>query len=108
MKRLFILWDQPTGGSAEHASDWIAQEVKKFWDLPGVQEVELVRVGPASDRHARWHDWMLVAKLQPRVRGDVVDREPLLRDFVADLHSLRARPIILLERDAEMASAGRA
>jgi hypothetical protein len=104
MRRLFILWDQPAEGSGEHARDWIAQEVKRLWDTPGVQEVELVPVGSASKRHPRWHDWLLVVKLQPRVSGDVVDRDPLFRELVADLRSLGARPIVLLEKP-EMASA---
>jgi hypothetical protein len=106
MRRLFILWEQPVGGSDEDAHDWIEQEVRKLQAAPGIEQVELVCLGPASDRHARWHDWLLVAELQRDVSGDVIDREPLLRDFIADLRSLRARPMVLLERNAEMTGAG--
>jgi hypothetical protein len=106
MRRLFIFWEQPVGGSDADAREWIGQEVWKLRAVPGVEQVELVRLGTASERHARWHDWLLVAELQRNVSGAVVDGEPVLREFVADLRSLRARPMVLLERHAEMAAPG--
>jgi hypothetical protein len=103
MGRLFILWEQPAGGSDDETRDWLRQEVWNLQAVPGIEELELVRVGPASERHARWHDWLLVAELQRDIGGDVIDREPLLREFVEELRSLRAKPIVLLESGAEMA-----
>jgi hypothetical protein len=104
MRRVFVLWERPLTGSLEEAQHWVEQGVSRLRQAPRIQQAELISLGVPSERRAHWHDWLLVLWLHHDYAGDVVDREPLLREFIADLRSLRMRPTVLLELEVDRGS----
>jgi hypothetical protein len=105
MRRLFVLWERPPTSSLREAQHWVQQEVSKLQRAAGVLQAELISLGAPSKRHAHSHDWLLILSLHHDYGGDIVDSEPPLREFIADLRSLRMRPAVVLEMDADRAGA---
>jgi hypothetical protein len=93
--RLVILWSVRGSRSPAELADWAREQLPVLRAAPGVHEVWLRRVAPAS---RRWPvDWNGAFEL--RVGGEYVDElcdRGACGDLLADMRLLGMRPVVML------------
>ena len=91
--RVVVLWRRCYVISDEEDARWVKQEIEKPRDCEGVLGLTLHRVESAAVRHPRQWEWCLELEVADGT-ANVVVRDPLCAEVLADLRLLGAGPSV--------------